>query len=186
MASMSSNAAKKDIDVLYIKGIQMKDDDSQLVAIVYRLLDLMAEASMSYVVHVRPPHMGIHPSNRGGKEMLGADMHKKGSKIVNVGFTFKLCSTDRAIAFENSPDTNHCETYTIKSTKGNSMFYQYTPNTVRGGSVGCGHLNQFLAAVRCEATTNEPSLQVPGKTIMDKHRITSGNRDLANAVEHGL
>ena len=66
------------------------------------------------------------------------------------------------------------------------MFYQYKANTVRAGSVGCGHLNQFFAAVRCEATTNEPSLQVPGKKIMDKHRITSGNRDLADAVEHGL
>ena len=118
--------------------------------------------------------------------LVAGGMHEKGSKIVNVGFTLKLCGIDRAIAFENSPDTNHCESHTIKSTNGNSMFYQYTPNTVQAGSVGCGHLNQFLAAVGCEATTIEESLQVPGKTILDSHRITSGNRDLAFAVEHGL
>ena len=41
--------------------------------------------------------------------MLGADMASKGAKIVNVGFTFKLCGKDRAIACENSPVTNHCE-----------------------------------------------------------------------------
>ena len=72
--------------------------------------------------------------------MLGADMASKGAKIVNVGFTFKLCGKDRAIAFENSPVTNHCELYTIETTVGNPMFYQYKANTVRAGSVGCGHL----------------------------------------------
>ena len=113
-------------------------------------------------------------------------MHKKDSSIVNVGFTFKLCGKDRAIAFENSPDTNHCENYTIQSTIGNSMFYQYPPGTVRAGSVGCGHENQFLAAVGCAATTPESSLRVHGKETIGAHRIASGNRDLAYAVQHGL
>ena len=181
-----SIVAKADIDVLYTMATQMKEDDSQLVSIVYRMLDKIAEHQMSYTARCPSIHMGIHPNNRAGKQMVAADMNKKGAKIVNVGFTFKLCGKDRAIAFENSPDTNHCESYTIKSTIGNPMFYQYTPNTVRAGSVGCGHLNQFLAAVGCDATTVEPSLQVPGKTKIDSHRILAGNRDLAFAVEHGL
>ena len=118
--------------------------------------------------------------------MVGEDMNMKGAKIVNVGFTFKLCGKDRAIAFENSPETNHCEAYTIKSTIGNPMFHQYAAGTVRGGSVGCGHLNQFLAAVGCEAKTTEASLQTPGKTTIDSHRIKSGNRDLVLVVVEGL
>ena len=57
---------------------------------------------------------------------------------------------------------------------------------MRAGSVGCGHLNQFLAAISCDATTTEQSLQVPNKQIIDSHRIKSANRDLACAVEEGL
>ena len=115
-----SIVAKADIDVLYTMATQMKEDDSQLVSIVYRMLDKIAEHQMSYTTRCPSIHMGIHPNNGAGKHMVAADMHKKGSKIVMVGFTFKLCGKDRAIAFENSPDTNHCESYTIKSTNGNS------------------------------------------------------------------
>ena len=183
---MASSMIDIDNDALYKLAVEMKEDKSQLVSIVYRILDSLAAQDMSYVARVPPPNMGIHPDNRAGKKMLGADMASKGAKIVDVGFTFKLCGKDRAIAFENSPVTNHCELYTIETTIGNPMFYQYKANTVRAGSVGCGHLNQLLAATSCDATTTEKTLQVPNKQIIDSHRIKSANRDLASAVEEGL
>ena len=79
-----------DIDALYKLAVDMKDDQSQLVSIVYLILDHLAEHQMSYVAHVPSPNMGIHPDNRAGKKMLGADVSTKGAKIVNVGFTFKF------------------------------------------------------------------------------------------------
>ena len=56
-----------DNDALYKLAVEMKEDKSQLVSIVYRILDSLAAQDMSYVARVPPPNMGIHPDNRAGK-----------------------------------------------------------------------------------------------------------------------
>lgn len=138
---------KRLFDAYYEKAKSMSDQ-SRLVALVYKMIELLDQADESYEICINPMHMGIHPKNRGGKKMQASTMQKKGHKIWSVGFVNQLCGPDRAVAFENDPLSNHCEDWTIKTTSGNKMFAQYKPGTVRGGSVGCSHLNQWLAAVQ--------------------------------------
>ena len=53
------------------------------------------------------------------------------------------------------------------------------------GSVGAGHLNQFLLAVAQARVTNEPSLQDKAGRI-DKQRLFRQDPALADAAMHGL
>ena len=61
MTSSMSNLAMQEIGALYDMANRTQDNDSQLVSIVYCILDKVAEHQMSYVVRVAPAHMGIHP-----------------------------------------------------------------------------------------------------------------------------
>ena len=104
----------------------------------------------------------------------------------NVGFTFKLCGVDKAIAFENNPATINCEKHTHKVTSTSTLFANYAPNTVRGGSVGCGHLNQWLAAVKAGATSPYSKLCGKGTGTLCASIATASNEDLSQAVADGL
>ena len=103
--------------------------------------------------------------------MTPSAVHRKGAKIVRVGFSFKLCSPDKAVSFEVSPKRDHIETFTNGTTATTSMLADYAPGTIKFGSVGCSHLNQFLAACNALATTEEEKLTESGsQTIaVDRH-----------------
>ena len=82
--------------------------------------------------------------------------------------------------------TSSCELWTLELTE-SAEFAAYTAGTVRGGSVGCSHLNQWLAAVGDGAHTPFPeTLREPGRTQMSMRRATDGNDELRTAVEKGL
>ena len=103
-----------------------------------------------------------------------------------MGFTFKLCGPDRAIPFENNPTTNNCEKHTLETTRTSEYFANFVKGSIRGGSVGCGHLNQWLAAVKDGAKTIYSKLCDPGKDTISTHIVTNSNEELKTAVQHGL
>jgi hypothetical protein len=114
-------------------------------------------------------------------------MQKKGSKIKHVGYTPALCGTDRAVAFEVNPMTSHIEQHTIATTSGSNMFAQYDKGVIRGGSCGCGHLNQFLAAVSDGAEcTLYPDLCDAGETKYAARIVAKGNKDFEQAIIDGI
>ena len=182
-----SGEQKRLFDRCYAKAISMDESEAtNLVVIMYHMIDLLKKSQQSFLVRVPPKEMGVHPMNRNGKRINGGTMHKKGRTIHSVGFTTKLCGPDKAIAFENNPMTNNCETWTLGLTD-TVEFANYTAGTVRGGSVGCSHLNQWLAAVGGGAETPFPELLCePGRKQMSMHRVTDGNDELRAAVEQGL
>ena len=128
---------KAEFEGYYKKATESLHDATQLVAITYAMIDALEKDNHAYEAEVHPSHMGIHPDNRSGKKMVGQSMQKKGSKVYTAGFTFKLCGPDKAIAFENEPNTNNCEKHTLSITAESEFFGDYKPNTIRAGSAGC-------------------------------------------------
>jgi hypothetical protein len=184
-AAMPFTAEQKTIfDEAYEKAKKL-DAGDKLVQLMYLLLDLIMKSGQGVEMKIPPKHMGIHPANRSGKKMVGAVMQKKGNKITNVGFTLKLCGPDRAIAFEVSPTSNTIEQHTLAITS-SPNFANYVPGTIRAGSVGCGHLNQFLAAVADGAETSYANLSLPDEGRLSKTIITKGNKECEDAVDNGL
>ena len=154
---------KRLFDETYKKACQLEAND-KLVTLMYLMLKLLREAQMGFDTQVHPKQMGIHPKNRSGKKMVASTFQKKGHKIGNVGYTPALCGTDRAVAFEVNPMKTHIEDHTIATTSASNMFAKYERGVIRGGSCGCGHLNQFLAAVLDGAETMYTDLCDAGET----------------------
>ena len=177
--------ARRLFDDMYARACQLKDDD-KLVTLMYHMLKLLREGQLGFDVQIPPKQMGIHPSNRSGKKMVASTMQKKGYKIKNVGFANALCGTDRAIAFEVNPMNNHIEEHTIATTSSSPLFASYEKGLIRGGSCGCGHLNQFLAAVNDGAETRCTDLCDPGETKFSSRIVAKGNVDFEKAIQSGI
>ena len=180
-----SDEQKKLFDACYAKA-KSCNDESKLVKLVYTMLDILKKADESYEIVIPPKSMGIHPQNRSGKKMKDAKMQKKGVKIHRVGFARQLCGPDRAIGFEDHPTKKPCEQHTIIVTKSSKMFGSYKQGSVRGGSVGCSHLNQWLHAANSGAECPFPELCDVGKNTMSKYIIVADNDDLRAAMDVGL
>ena len=173
------------MDAYYAKAKSCKDD-AKAVQLVYQMIKLCKEADEAYIQQMTTKTVGIHPSNRSGKAMKDSKMHKKGIKVHRVGFAKALCNTDRAIAFEDHPIKKLCEKHTLKCTSGSKMFGQYSPGTIRVGSVGCSHLNQWLHAGNCGAETPYSEICDPGKNTMSKSIIVADNEEQKEAMDNGL
>lgn len=150
------------------------------------MINICKQADLAYDVVIPPSKMGIHPSNRAGKRMKGSDVQKKGKKIHTVGFTMQLCGTDRAIAFENHPQTNRCEAHTLSITSADPVLGKYKPSTIRGGSVGCGHLNQWLHAVGYRAKSPYSHLCKADSDTMCAARVCGNDEQSKQAISQGL
>ena len=70
------------------------------------------------------------------------------------------------------------------------LFADYAPGNIRGGSVGCSHLNQWLAACKSGATSNYDDMcDSPNKTISARRVVESsvtGPKELEDAINFGL
>ena len=185
MAFSWSNAEKQQqFDQLYSAATDAKET-GQLVGVVYEMLDILKDSGYAYIEDMHPLHMGIHPANRSGKKMVAVTFQKKGFKIKKSGFTFKLCGPDKAVAFEDDPVTHNCELHTVW-VAGSEEFGNYKPGTVRAGSVGCSHLNQWLAAVVSGAKSKYPELCDQNSDRFSTRLLGAANKQLAAALANGL
>ena len=176
---------KRLFDEMYSKACQLKDDD-KLVTLMYQMLKMLREAQLGFDTQVHPKQMGIHPRSRSGKKMVPSTMQKKGYKIKNVGFANALCGTDRAVAFEVNPMSKHIEEHTISTTAASKLFASYEKGVIRGGSCGCGHLNQFLAAVHDGAESMYTDLCDAGDTKLSSRLVAKGNQEFEDAIQKGI
>jgi len=188
MSIFADAATKQKFDGLYDRATKMSTNDTQMVTICYDMIDLLKSSDNAYEDRINPLHMGIHPRNRGGKKMPSTKKDQKGSKIVKVGFNMKLCGPEKAIGFENHPVTKHIEKHTISTTAGNQFFAQYKPGAIRAGSVGCTHLNQYLAGAIYGARTHFPRDDIceSGTDVLSKKQMSLLNRDIEDALNHGI
>ena len=131
-----------------------------------------------------PSLVGVHPSNRSGKLLTSASMWSKGSKIVAVGFSNDICK-GKAWAFQEHPTERH-----VKKSMGTLVGsapdnFGSLSDSYMAGSVGCGHLNQFLLAVSEGKTCSEPSI-ADEKGRVDTAKLWRDDGALRLACEQGL
>ena len=183
-------------DAYYAKAISM-NDDTKLVSIFFKMMEILDASGETYICEVHCKHMGIHFKNRGGKKMVAGTMQKKGAKIYKVGFNLNLCGPDRAIAFEVDATSTEIQDHTISVCSTSTMFANFDSQSIRGGSCGCGHLNQWLAAVFDEATTPYSELCEHGSNNISKRLLIQKSNektleqqgaigDLERAINNGL
>jgi hypothetical protein len=70
-------------------------------------------------------------------------MFVKGEKIYSVGFSKKLCGSDRAFCIAQAPGAQDVFDWTARTAAFSAKFASAS-STIIAGSIGCSHLNQYL------------------------------------------
>ena len=171
-----------DNDALYKLAVEMKEDKSQLVSIVYRILDSLAAQDMSYVARVPPPNMGIHPDNRSKWGVSGTDAQTHGRDILDVGFSWKKAAD--ATCTEVPPDSAEAKRHNEENVTLSSGLIPPLL-AMKCLSIGGGHTNTFLrqvlAGVRCVVARLQDDR---GNLSYDK--LTQGRPEFKRALDEGL
>ena len=143
-------------------------DDLRLVRTVDEMLELLVSSGEAQVKLIGSSHVVPHKMNRGGGMLEVRKVYAKGCKIMGVGFSMARCDPKRAVAFQSKPgdDSNHRRF--VDFANRTPHLASFDSSQVEACSVGCGHLNQFLALVRAEV--------VAPPTSSTTTRTSSGRR----------
>ena len=178
-----SKSVRDEFEQAYNTSRGIGEGDTKVIQNFDSMMSALKASGLVEEMQLPLHRVGVHPHNRGGKAMSGKTMQAKGSKIVSVGVSFKLCMPDRCVCFEvQGSEIVERMQYTVKHSK----LFGVVSENCNFGSVGCSHLNQFLHCVRDRATTFEANLKVPGGTTIDTDRLYQQDPNLKTLCEHGL
>ena len=137
-------------EALY-RAVTNVEDNTKLVQMVDELIKLMIDNGEAQVKNISVSRVVPHAANRAGSLMEAHKVYKKGAKIMAVGFSLARCDHRRAVAFQAKPgDTSGIMNF-VKHANRSPSFANFNAEDVEACSVGCGHLNQFLAAIEHES-----------------------------------
>ena len=165
--------------------------DSKLVGLTDLMLKVMKEGGLADEQYLHPSRIVPHNLNRGGADMEYRKMFEKTSKILGVGFSFPKCDPSRAVCFQRKPGS---KLKFIPQANACPFFANFVDCKVDGQSVGCGHLNQGLAAidqgidVPPEFHKDEDICGTNGDTKLSKHDICAKDAEMtkSNALEQAI
>ena len=186
---------KKEFEAMYGKLVSLSNADQKIVQLTDTMLQLMVDCGEAQVKHISCKRVVPHEQNRNSSLMSDRKVFQKGSKILAVGFSLVKCGPMRAVCFGVNPTTTRGVEAFVQHANGNPHLGNFSAQSVEGRSVGCGHLNQFIAAIFDE-------VQVPDEfkhdlkdfvghadklSMLDKHAICKADgKDLAGVLENGL
>ena len=156
----------------------------KLLSVFGKICEILKRNNAVKELRLKPELVGVHPLNRSGKLVTSRTMAAKGSKIVSVGYSAAVVA-GRPWAFAEHPTEKRVRASMAKMVATAPDEFGALASEYIAGSVGCGHLNQFLLAVAQARVTNEPALQDKAGRI-DKQRLFQQDPALADAATHGL
>jgi hypothetical protein len=161
-------------------------DQTRIVHNYDVMMDSMKRSGLLQQLQLPPHNVGVQAANRGGKTMSGKSMMAKGRKIIKVGASRKLCGPDRCVAMEDAPGSTATYDRMVATAAGCNMFASPSHH-IRHGSLGGGHLNQFLTSVNARCPTSEALLWEPmGNKVIDKDRLFASDPVLKDICQYGL
>ena len=168
-------------------------DNLKIVQIVDEMLELLVAAGEAQVKKIGVTRVVPHKANRAGSKMEVRKIYSKGSKVLGVGFSLARCDHRRAVSFQVKPGDDSDVKAFVEYANNSPHFAAFDSGSVEASSVGCGHLNQFLAAIfdECEVPDefrgNQDLVGPGGGTKLDKQRLckTQGAQ-LSSTLDHGL
>ena len=121
--------------------------------------------------------------------MQWAKIFRKGAKIISVGVSMGKCGPDQAVAFEEDASKKTALDH-IKLCRTSKHYAAYTDaEIVEGGTVGCGHWNQFLACIIDKSPVSpefQKALCEPGSSNLDPERLSRDQPVLKELLATGL
>ena len=179
-------------EALYKETAAVKDD-LKIVQLVDNMLELLVAAGEAQVKNIGVMRVVPHKANRAGSLMEARKVYSKGSKIMGVGFSLARCDHKRAVSFQVKPGDDRDVEAFVEYAKDSPHFATFDSASVEACSVGCGHLNQFLAAIleECEVppefVDHNDLFGAQGGTKLDKHLLCKAqDAQLSSTLDLGL
>ena len=180
-------AIKPEIDQLCkgIVGIDKDDQDGRkkIVQVAERILKLLKDNDLSYIMKIKSRFVGFHRRNRYGDGINAIDAIDLIKEIFDVGFSRTMV---KPMCFEISAadtETHSINNYVAEAASG--MLAPCPIGSLKFASVGCGHTNQGIRAIDAECMCDSaPEMTMDGKFNLDK--IKAADPNLADAVIEGL
>ena len=103
-----------------------------------------------------------HAKNRDGEILTASGVEIRAERLNGVGFSRALMEQG-AWAIEDHPVTKHLAKAAIQHFAKDKRFAKYRESEVVAGSVGTGHTNHVIAAVRDQCPCAVPSIALNGR-----------------------
>ena len=159
---------------------QESKDNNGLVSQIEGIIDSLKTLGLTYQERLHPTSVGVHWANRYGMGIVGSWMHKLGLSIFRMGWSNTACVG--AVSIEDS--NNRCAKFTHDLQNGSSYFGQSKIESIKYGSLACGHTNQFLVAVLSAVECEYEELCINGR--MSKNRIIETQPSMDEPLNRGM
>jgi hypothetical protein len=170
-------------DPINVVLAKIADGSVGIVQASDQILVTLRQMGLAYRMKIHCRQVGFDPSNRDETGGNSAEVHLLGSDIVYVGWSWQQCAHAQAV--EAIPGDNAVEIFNRKLSEGAaSPLSPVEADTIRFGSITCGHTNQVLRCVDASVASACPLLAESGQ--MSKEHIRRRDPEFAKAVDEGL
>ena len=140
------------------------ENRKQLVSNINLIIAKLIQQKWAYKVRLNPKRVGLHPCNRWGSGVDGAEVHALGSDIKRLGFSEAECDPT---AWEDSDDKSIAK-FTIGLQAKSEFLGTSEPDEIIVGSTSCGHTNQFGVAAICGVPSVYDNVTIDGRLSVSK------------------
>lgn len=162
-----------------LASVHKSGTHGKLVSVIDEVLDILMAEKRAWKMRLPPKFVGIHPQNRSGWGCSPTEVHRLGSEIVNMGFSF--AATSHAVAVE---DDGTAATFSESLTKTSEGRLGCDSQQIKFASLSCTHTNQFLTAVLSSCPSDVDHLTEHG--CLSYSKLAAKDANLKAALDHGL
>jgi hypothetical protein len=179
------------LDAVFTKGLLQQVhqlcDDAEVtgarVAAWEAIQVIMLQHKIAWNAQVPPEFVGVHPLNRSGLGVSGADAHHHGGQILQAGFSWRKASDATAVECPPAPFDLEPATENEKYSKlSNGLIPPLSQLKLL--SLGGAHTNAFLRAVKANCRSAVAKLGDAKGCLSVEH--LQANPEFGQAVELGL
>jgi hypothetical protein len=168
------------------KIFQSLDRDRQIVTAWEQALKVLKQHDLAWSQLMRCDFVGVHPCNRGGLGLQGAEVHQLGLAHCSAGYSWDMASRG-ATAVQSPPAPEDAEAAQFNQLMVDLDDGRWFPAVTQLAllSIGGGHSNAFLRAIKGGCPTPHSEL-ADSDGVLDAGHLATTRPGLAKALEQGL
>ena len=152
-----------------------------IVATADKADEIALASGLCKEMRIDPHPVGVDPTNRGGQGVSMWEVALLANDIVEDGWSWGMVT--HATCIEERPGQSMIQDFNEKLVAGTDLA-PVAHDSIRYGSLSCGHTNQILRAMAASMPADVPLVTENGRYSMA--RIRSRDVELAKAVNTGL
>jgi hypothetical protein len=177
----SAMLAMAAVDSIHKLVDDFENDKIGLVKASEQLFCALEAKDLVYKMFLDPRQVGMDPCNRDALGCNAQEVHLLASDIAFVGFSFE--ETTHAVCCEVKPGDPTVQHFNEMLVKGLDLA-PVPPNSIKFGSLSCGHTNMALRCIAAGVASSCPLLSEGGHMDIDK--LNRRDLDFGRAVTTGL